>query len=161
MNPDKRRERKLAKRRAAKTNEHQGTRAEGAAPQRRDVASPQVSVPHQLNLLKEVASIIQRAQDGESRVVTLGDFVLFSTTTGDAWLLDHRDEVATCLLLGRKPQKYKITETKTAFRVEWKMQYQFDRDFFVLADSLGQSFVLSGYPVVEIQQAIANHVRLT
>ncbi len=160
MNPDKRREKKLAKRKTAKANERQSQQTGQSASKRPTAMSPGVARLQKMNLFDEVAHIIQCAQDGECRVVSLAELVLFSTTTGDAWLLDSQDNFATCLLLGGKPQKNRITETPTSYAVEWQMQYAIDGDEFVLADNRGQTFVLSGYPLSEIQQAIANHARL-
>src|SRR5437588_10610984 len=39
-------------------------------------------------LADEVRYIQRRAADYDSRVVTIGQLILFSTKTGDAWLLD-------------------------------------------------------------------------
>ena len=41
-----------------------------------------------LHLADEVRYIQRRAADHDGRVVTVGPLVLFSTETGDAWLLD-------------------------------------------------------------------------
>jgi hypothetical protein len=39
----------------------------------------------------EVRYIQRRAADYDGRIVTIGQLVLFSTETGDAWLLDPAD----------------------------------------------------------------------
>ena len=39
-------------------------------------------------LADEVRYIQRRAADYDSRIVTIGQLILFSTKTGDAWLLD-------------------------------------------------------------------------
>jgi hypothetical protein len=41
----------------------------------------------------EVRYIQRRAADYDSRIVTIGQLVLFSTETGDAWLLDPGDRL--------------------------------------------------------------------
>lgn len=152
MNPDEQPEKKFARRKSAKNSSRRS----------QPKASPTASkvTRTELNLFNEVAYIIQRAQDGESRTVVMGDFVLFSTSFGDAWLLDSADNFAMCMLLGQKPKSYRITETPTSYAIEWQMEYAFVGDKFVLTDGQGQSYVLSGYPVSEIQQAIANSVKL-
>ena len=43
-------------------------------------------------LADEVHYIQRRAADYDSRIVTIGQLVLFSTETGDAWLLDPMSE---------------------------------------------------------------------
>src|SRR6516165_9978882 len=45
-------------------------------------------------LADEVRYILRRAAEHDGRVVTIGQFVLFSTETGDAWLLDPSDQLA-------------------------------------------------------------------
>ena len=46
-------------------------------------------------LLDEVRYIQQRAAVHDGRIVTVGQLILFSTETGDAWLLDTEDRLAT------------------------------------------------------------------
>src|SRR6202045_5271753 len=48
-------------------------------------------------LADEVRYIQRRAADYDSRIVTIGQLVLFSTETGDAWLLDPADRLAARL----------------------------------------------------------------
>src|ERR1700751_3984418 len=43
-------------------------------------------------LADEVRYIQRRAADYDSRIVTIGQLILFSTKTGDAWLLDPSDQ---------------------------------------------------------------------
>src|SRR3954454_19669326 len=46
-------------------------------------------------LADEVRYIQRRAADYNGRVVTRGQLILFSTETGDAWLLDPSDQLST------------------------------------------------------------------
>src|ERR1700746_3047085 len=48
-------------------------------------------------LADEVRYIQRRAADRDGRIVTIGQLVLFSTETGDAWLLDPADQLAARL----------------------------------------------------------------
>src|SRR6202011_214031 len=48
-------------------------------------------------LADEVRYIQRRAADHDGRIVTVGQLVLFSTETGDAWLLDPADRLAARL----------------------------------------------------------------
>src|SRR5271169_424873 len=48
-------------------------------------------------LADEVRYIQRRAADYDGRIVTIGQLVLFSTETGDAWLLDPADRLAARL----------------------------------------------------------------
>jgi hypothetical protein len=47
--------------------------------------------------LAEVRYIQRRAAGHDGRVVTIGQLFLFSTETGDAWLLDPADQLAAQL----------------------------------------------------------------
>jgi hypothetical protein len=51
-------------------------------------------------LADEVRYIQRRAAAGDSRIVTVAQLVLFSTQTGDAWLLDRTDRLAARLTCG-------------------------------------------------------------
>src|SRR5580700_7195889 len=48
-------------------------------------------------LADEVRYIQRRAADYDGHIVTIGQLVLFSTETGDAWLLDPADRLAARL----------------------------------------------------------------
>src|SRR5580692_3377304 len=48
-------------------------------------------------LADEVRYIQRRAADRDGRIVTIGQLVLFSTETGDAWLVDPADQLAARL----------------------------------------------------------------
>src|ERR1700719_330921 len=51
-------------------------------------------------LADEVRYIQRRAGDYHGHIVTIGQLVLFSTETGDAWLLDPADRLAARLARG-------------------------------------------------------------
>src|SRR5207245_11160732 len=51
-------------------------------------------------LADEVRYMQRRAAQRQSRIVTIGQLVLFSTETGDAWLLDPSDQLAAPLARG-------------------------------------------------------------
>ena len=48
-------------------------------------------------LADEVRYIQDKAADHDGRMVTIGQLILFSTDTGDAWLLDITDQLAVRL----------------------------------------------------------------
>src|SRR3972149_481818 len=50
-----------------------------------------------LRIAKEVRSIQHRAAEHDARIVSVGPLVLFSTQTGDAWILDPADQLAARL----------------------------------------------------------------
>src|SRR5215471_16717396 len=61
-------------------------------------------------LADEVRYIQQRAAEHDGRIVSIGQLVLFSTETGDAWLLDPLDHLA--VRLARDPSQ-PISRTPT------------------------------------------------
>src|SRR4029077_2613256 len=55
----------------------------------------------------EVRYIQRRAADHDGRVVSVGQLVLFSTETGEAWLLDPADQLAARLARDGDPEPIK------------------------------------------------------
>ncbi len=47
----------------------------------------------------------------EGKIVRLGELLLFSTETGDSWILDIYDKKAICLMKNFEKQVYKIIDT--------------------------------------------------
>jgi hypothetical protein len=64
-------------------------------------------------LADEVRYIQRRAVDFDGRIVTIGQLVLFSTETGDAWLLDPADRLAARLARAGEIEPIHIEETDT------------------------------------------------
>ena len=60
-----------------------------------------------LQLADEIRYIQRRATAHDGRVVTVDQFVLFSTETGDAWLLDPSDHLAA-RLARRRPGIHRL-----------------------------------------------------
>ena len=77
-----------------------------------------------LRLADEVRYIQRRAADHDGRVVTVGQLVLFSTETGDAWLLDPADQLAARLARDGDPEPIHIEENDTTFAIGWKGRYR-------------------------------------
>src|SRR5580692_1355108 len=59
---------------------------------------------------REVRYITQLAQAEDSRIVTVGNLVLFSTRARDAWLLDPEDDFAVCVCRDGEPQAFRIID---------------------------------------------------
>ena len=74
-------------------------------------------------LADEVRYIQRRAADRDGRIVTIGQLVLFSTETGDAWLLDPADQLAARLAREGENEPIHIEETDTTFAIGWKGRY--------------------------------------
>ena len=108
----------------------------------------------QISVTREVDTIIKRAQAGDARIVGLGSLVLFSTETGDAWLLDPEDNLALCLARDGEKQSFTVTDTATSFSIEWNANYLIDGDAFIVAEHSGRIKTILGYPTREILRTI-------
>ena len=60
------------------------------------------------------------------RVVTVGQLILFSTETGDAWLLDPTDRLAARLARDGEGEPIHIEETDTTFAIGWTGRYRIE-----------------------------------
>ena len=85
-------------------------------------------------LVDEVRYIQHRAAEHDGRVVTIGQLVLFSTASGDAWLLDMADHLATRLARDGDPLPAHIEKTDTDFAIGWNRHYRIDGKAFVYTD---------------------------
>src|SRR6202030_4042323 len=74
----------------------------------------------------EVRYIQRRAADYDGRIVTIGELVLFSTQTGDAWLLDPADRLAAKVARGGENETIHIEETDATFAIGWKGRYRLE-----------------------------------
>ena len=105
------------------------------------------------HLADEVRSMQRRAAQRQSRIVTIGPLVFFSTESGDAWLLDPSDQLAAPLARDGDPLSVEITERDTSFTIAWKGQYQIDGAAFVYAEKgSGRVRTILGYPTRRIVQ---------
>ena len=98
-------------------------------------------------LADEVRYIQHRAADHDGRIVTIGQLVLFSTETGDAWLLDRTDRLAARLARNGEAEPIQIVETAATFAIEWKGSYRINGPAFVYSDrDTGRVITILGYP---------------
>jgi hypothetical protein len=77
-------------------------------------------------LADEVRYILGRAAEHDGRVITIGQIILFSTETGDAWLLDPSDQLAARLARDGDPEPFHIEENVTTFTIDWKGCYRIE-----------------------------------
>ena len=104
-------------------------------------------------LAEEVRYIQRRALEHDGRFVTVGPLALFSTDTGDAWLLDPADHLAARVARDGVPEPLHFEETDTNFAIEWKGKYRIDGEAFVYMDSNSARVVsVLGYPTDRIAQ---------
>jgi hypothetical protein len=102
-----------------------------------------------------VRYIQRRAADYDGRIVSIGQLILFSTETGDAWLLDAADRLAARLARDGESEPIHIEETDTAFAIGWKGRYRIEGSSFVYSDlDTGRVTTILGYPVDKLTPPI-------
>ena len=105
------------------------------------------------HLADEIRYIQRRAAEHDGRFVTVGPLALFSTDTGDAWLLDAEDHLAVRLARDGDPEDIHFEETATSFAIGWKGRYRIDGDAFVYSDKdSGRVVTVLGYPTRRIAE---------
>ncbi|MFC2000596.1 hypothetical protein ACFLXE_07595 [Chloroflexota bacterium] len=125
-----------------KSRNHGASKSQGPMPSR-----------DQVSIVSEARYIISLAESCDSRVVTLGSLLFFSTETGDAWVLDLGDNLALCLARGGVEQSFTISEDSTRFSIEWNAQYRIDGDAFIVIERSGRVQTIFGYPTAYISDA--------
>jgi hypothetical protein len=104
-------------------------------------------------LADEVRSIQRQAANQHGRIVTVGQLILFSTETGDAWLIDPADQLAARLARDGESQPIHIEETDTTFAIGWKGRYRIEGPAFVYADNdSARVTTIFGYPTDQLTQ---------
>jgi hypothetical protein len=104
-------------------------------------------------LADEVRYIAHRAARHDGRIVSIGQLVLFSTETGDAWLLDPSEQLAARLAHDGDPEPIHIEETDTTFAIGWKGHYRIQGAAFIYVDrDSGRVTTILGYPTNKLIQ---------
>ena len=104
-------------------------------------------------LAEEIEYIRSRAAEHDGRLVTVGPLVLFSTETGDAWLLDPAYSLAARVARDGDPEDVHFEETDTNFAIGWKGNYQINGDAFVFIDrDTARVTTILGYPTRKLAQ---------
>jgi hypothetical protein len=101
---------------------------------------------------KEVAYIVRRARARDTRVVSFGPLVFFSTATGDAWMLDPEDGAPVCLCRdGEAEIPVQVEDLGEQVAIRWECEYRIEGDAFTFAESGGRLTAILGYPGREIE----------
>ena len=104
-------------------------------------------------LADEVRYIQRRAALHDGRFVSVASLVMFSTDTGDAWLLDPFERLAVRLARNGDPEPVHIEDTDTNFAVAWTGDYRISGAAFIYSDRIsGRVFTILGYPIDRIAQ---------
>lgn len=105
------------------------------------------------HLAEEIRYIQRCAAEHDARFVTVGSLALFSTDTGDAWLLDPEDHLAARLARDGDPEEVYFEETDTSFAIGWKGNYRINGNAFVYIDrDSGRIVTILGYPTRRIAE---------
>ena len=105
----------------------------------------------------EVRYIQHRAAQYDSRIVSIGPLILFSTETGDAWMLDPADQLATPIAREGEPLPLHIEDSDTNFAVVWTGTYRIEGDLFVYREKdSGRIRSIFGYPTERITQQMVS-----
>ena len=108
-------------------------------------------------LTDEVRYIQRRAAQYDDRIVTMGPLLLFSTETGDAWMLDPSDQLAIPIARAEESLPVHIQDTDTNFAVAWMGNYRIDGELFIYrANDSGNTRTIFGYPTDRIAQQITS-----
>jgi len=86
------------------------------------------------------------ATKGEPTIDCIGNFIFFSTLSGEAWMLDHRKNYALRLAENYTVLSYRIIESSERFQIEWKERFRLEDDLFI-AIYRGEETVFRDYPV--------------
>jgi hypothetical protein len=104
-------------------------------------------------LADEVRYIQRRAAEHDSRIVSIGQLVLFSSESGDAWMLDSSEHLAVRLASDGHPEPTHIEDTETTFAVAWTGQYRIVGPAFLYTDrNNGRATTIFGYPTRKLAQ---------
>jgi hypothetical protein len=103
-------------------------------------------------LADEVRYVQRCAARHDGRIVTIGQLILFSTESGDAWLLDKDDALAAPLARDGDPEPIDIEETDANFTIGWKGHYRIEGATFIFVDqkTRGSRSIL-GYPTHKLE----------
>ena len=103
-------------------------------------------------LADEVRYIQRRAAEHDSRIVSIGQLVLFSSESGDAWMLDPCEHLAVRLASDGHPEPIYIN-TETTFTVAWTGQYGIVGPAFLYTDRDSKRVTtMFGYPIRKLSR---------
>jgi hypothetical protein len=105
------------------------------------------------DLVDEVTYIQQRAVNRDGRIVTVGPLLLFSTETGDGWLLDPVDHLAAPIARDGDALPISIEDTEKTFSIAWQGSYAIVDDVFTFQDAVsGRTTTFVGYPIQQLNR---------
>ncbi len=101
----------------------------------------------------KASQMVDNALVKDPKVDCIGNFILFSTVSGDAWMLDHRGNRALKLAEKGQALSYRIIETKEKFSIEWKERFRIEDDNFI-ATRNNEEKIYPEYPTKTLSSLI-------
>ncbi len=109
----------------------------------------------QLSLQNAINTIQKAASQGLQKVQELGVFVLFSTTNGDAWLLEVSESDALQVAAGKEVLTVDFEENPETIEILWTHTFEIkDRQFVTTAYKDKKIEIIENYPTHPISAAI-------
>ena len=109
----------------------------------------------QISLQNAISTIQKAASQGVQNVHELGVFVLFSTTGGDAWLLEVTDSDALQVAAAQEILTVDFEENPETIEINWSHTFEIkDRQFVITAYKDKKIETIENYPTLPIRAAI-------
>jgi len=109
----------------------------------------------QVSLQNAIGTIQKAASQGVQKVHELGVFVLFSTTGGDAWLLEVTETDALQVASGKEILTVDFEENPETIEISWTHTFAIkDRQFITTAYKDKKVETIDNYPTHPISAAI-------
>jgi hypothetical protein len=109
----------------------------------------------QISLQNTISTIQKAASQGVQKVHELGVFVLFSTTGGDAWLLEVTDSDALQVAADKEILTVDFEENPETIEINWSHTFEIkDRQFVITAYKDKKVEIIENYPTHPIRAAI-------
>lgn len=114
-----------------------------------DVQKAQISLQNAINAIQESAS------KGIQKVQELGVFVFFSTTDGDAWLLEVTEMDALQVASGKEVLTVDLEENPETIEINWTHRFVIENNQFVTTAYKDKKVEkIDNYPIHPILAAI-------
>lgn len=109
----------------------------------------------QISLQNAINSIQKSASQGIQKVHELGVFVLFSTTDGDAWLLEISESDALQIAAGKEILTVDFEENPETIEISWTHTFEVkEKQFIITAYKDKKIEIIENYPTHPISAAI-------
>ncbi len=109
----------------------------------------------QISLNTEVEKLQERAANRDKFVHALGVFILFSTESGDGWLLEITDMDAIQVAADGEKIEFEIDENPDTIEINWPFHFSIkDKKFVTTAYADNEVKVWADYPSHRIASAV-------